>query len=80
MSLFMFYFAVGGVMAEGEAPEGLKAKTKGKGINISWQKAPGNDYGYYILRSENAGSSHKIVQFVSSDITSYQDKIGRAHV
>lgn len=69
----MFYFGVYGVLAEGEAPSGLKAKTKGKGINISWQKAPGNDYGYYVLRSESAGSGHQIIQFVSSDITSYQD-------
>jgi len=72
--LFLAGIAVSMLHAEDGSPTNLTAKSKGKGIFISWSKVSGNDYGYYVLRTETPGSGHEVVQFISSpDITTYQD-------
>lgn len=61
------------VAVEPSAPERLYVNPKEFGNELNWSKAHGNDYGYYILRSDNDGRTYSMLQFVNSEVTSYID-------
>jgi len=61
------------VYVELPAPERFSVNPREGGNELTWSKAPGNDYGYFIMRSENEGKSYTMIQFVNFDVTSYVD-------
>ena len=61
------------VVVEPSAPERFYVNPKEFGNELNWSKAHGNDYGYFILRSDNDGKTYAMIQFVGSEVTSYID-------
>jgi len=58
---------------EPDAPSLLGAVAKENGIELSWKPAVGNNYGYYIMRSDNFGANYGILEFIGPGVTSYFD-------
>ncbi len=58
---------------EPDAPSLLGAVAKENGIELNWKPAVGNNYGYYIMRSDNFGANYGILEFVGPGAASYFD-------
>lgn len=58
---------------EPDAPSLFVATAKENGIELNWKPAVGNNYGYYIMRSDNFGTNYGVLEFVGPGVASYFD-------
>lgn len=68
------------VYTEPSAPDNFYVTPRPAGMELSWKKVNGNDYGYYVLRSDNGGRTYEMIQFVSGEVTSFFDNDVKAGV
>ena len=61
------------IASEPKAPSSLSANAKESGIELNWVKSSDNNYGYYVMRSENFGNTFGMVEFVGAGVSSYFD-------
>ncbi|MEN8203319.1 MAG: fibronectin type III domain-containing protein [Bacteroidota bacterium] len=73
-ALYSIYSAVASATTHLAAPTGLRATSLNEStISLEWTDNSISESGYLIERSEDAGSTYKVIGAVSADIVSYAD-------